>query len=72
VVFVTHNIQEAIMLADSITVLSDRPFRLVGDEITVTLPRPRSPEIRVTPDFISIMTNIRSRLDDGAGNGGRI
>lgn len=69
VVFVTHNIQEAIMLADSITVLSDRPFRQVGDDLSVPLPRPRRSEMRMSAEFGAIMAEIRSRLDAGSGNG---
>lgn len=43
VLFVTHDIEEAILLSDRIVVLTERPAR-VRTEIAVTLPRPRSVE----------------------------
>ncbi|MDA4117874.1 MAG: ABC transporter ATP-binding protein [Thaumarchaeota archaeon] len=44
-VMVTHNVEEAVMMADRIIVLSPRPGRLVG-ELRVPLPRPRFEHLR--------------------------
>ena len=40
ILFVTHDITEAIVLADSVVVLSQRPTRVLAD-VTIDLPRPR-------------------------------
>jgi NitT/TauT family transport system ATP-binding protein len=60
VVLVTHNIEEAIMLADRVVVMSSNPGRIRG-EIRVTLSRPRernSSDFRAMADHIyTIMTN---------------
>jgi NitT/TauT family transport system ATP-binding protein len=50
IIFVTHNVDEAVYLSDRIMVLSKRPARLM-DAINVDIKRPRS---RVAPDFCRI------------------
>ena len=45
IVFVTHDIEEAVYLADRVVVLTARPAR-VREEVTIELPRPRSVEIK--------------------------
>jgi NitT/TauT family transport system ATP-binding protein len=40
IVFVTHDIDEAVYLSDRVLVLSDNPARIT-EELVVTLPRPR-------------------------------
>jgi NitT/TauT family transport system ATP-binding protein len=40
VVFVTHDVEEAVLLSDRVLVLSNRPARIEAD-ISIDLPRPR-------------------------------
>src|SRR5258708_20985286 len=55
VVFVTHDLEEAISLSDRVVVMSAGPAsRLIG-EFAIDLPRPRDvSEIRLTPRFVEI------------------
>lgn len=51
VVFVTHDVDEAIFLSDRIVVLSQRPGR-VKAELRVSLPRPRTRDLLTSPEFM--------------------
>lgn len=53
VVFVTHDIDEAIFLADRIIVMSASPGRILR-EITVDLPRPRAAEMTLDASFVAL------------------
>jgi NitT/TauT family transport system ATP-binding protein len=50
IVFVTHSIDEAVLLSDRVVVLTERPGR-VRTIVDIDLPRPRTPEVRVDPRF---------------------
>ena len=58
VIFVTHAIEEAILMADRIVVMSPGPGRIVADE-RVDLPRPRDP---TDPDFNKLRRHFASML----------
>src|SRR5579885_2892160 len=62
VLFVTHDLEEAIALADKVAVLSAGPARLKG-VYEVDLPRPRDvAEIRLNPEFNRLYTRIWADL----------
>lgn len=53
VVFVTHDIDEAIYLSDEIHIMGTRPGRIL-QSMPITLPRPRMRTIALTPEFVAI------------------
>ena len=57
VIFVTHNIEEAVFLADRVAVMSARPG-LINHIIEVPLSRPRFEEQRTSQDFIKIRQEV--------------
>jgi ABC-type nitrate/sulfonate/bicarbonate transport system ATPase subunit len=61
IVFVTHDVEEAIVLADRIAVLSPRPGRVVAD-LAVDLPRPRTIETRLAPAFTALKRAVWAAL----------
>ncbi|MFD2416669.1 ABC transporter ATP-binding protein [Amycolatopsis pigmentata] len=63
VVFVTHDLEEAIALADSVVVLTAGPAATVKARFTVDLPRPRVvQEIRFEPRFVDLYQRIWEAL----------
>lgn len=62
-ILVTHSIEEAILLADTIFVMTARPGRIAA-AITVDLPRPRSIATTRDPSFATLFDRIYALLRD--------
>lgn len=65
VIFVTHNIQEAVFLSDRICVLSPHPGRLSA-VVDVDLPRPRTLDMKDTPHFNELVAKVRNSFEGGS------
>lgn len=61
VVFITHNIQEAVFLSDRVFIMTPRPGRLVKD-LPVDLPRPRTFEVTKRSEFTDAVFEVRDQL----------
>ena len=59
--FITHDIDEAILLSDRIYLLSGSPGTITG-EIVIREPKPRPAEFNLTPEFLSYKRKILSML----------
>lgn len=65
VLFVTHNIQEAVFLSDRVCVLSPHPGRLSA-VVNIDLPRPRVLDMKETPEFNALMKKVRNSFEGGS------
>jgi NitT/TauT family transport system ATP-binding protein len=61
ILFVTHNIEEAVFLSDTVHVMSQGPGRIV-ESLDIDLPRPRTQAIRLTPEFLELRRHLREVL----------
>ena len=65
VLFVTHDIEEALFLSDRLLVMQVNPGRVALD-MRVPFPRPRDLEIRTTPEFQALRQELTAALDPEA------
>jgi NitT/TauT family transport system ATP-binding protein len=68
VLFVTHDVDEAVMLSDRVLVMSSRPGTVL-DAFAIDLPRPRQIFVKDTAEFIHFSSRIRRCLWEEAGDG---
>jgi NitT/TauT family transport system ATP-binding protein len=57
VVFITHDVDEAVFLANRVVVMAARPGRIF-DIIDVDLPYPRTEEMRLSPEFTALRNRV--------------
>ena len=62
---VTHSISEAVILSDTVYVMSPRPGRFV-ETVEIDLPRPRTLDMVTTPRVGALVDRIRGHLDKGS------
>ncbi len=64
IILVTHELREAVFLADTVHVMSSRPGRIIQTR-SVDLPRPRTLELTFEPDFIGLVQELRQHIGSG-------
>jgi NitT/TauT family transport system ATP-binding protein len=65
ILYITHNIQEAVFMADRVIVLSRRPGRVLA-EVTIALERPRTETMMGEPAFVHAVERIWGLIRDQA------
>ena len=67
VLFITHDLSEAVTMSDRVIVMSARPGRIVAD-VPISLPRPRSVRaLQKDPAFHELYAHVWSKLEEGLG-----
>jgi NitT/TauT family transport system ATP-binding protein len=61
VLFVTHDVAEAVFLSDRVLIMSPRPGR-IEQEVDIALPRPRTDATRSHPDYLALVDKILATL----------
>lgn len=61
VLFVTHSLSEAVLLADRVIVLSESPSRVIAD-VAIPFARPRTSSIRNQAEFAQLENSLRTML----------
>ena len=68
VLFVTHDVEEAVFLSDYVYVFTPRPAR-VRSGLRISLPRPRTRELTLAPEFLDLKQQLLAELGVGKVGG---
>ena len=68
IVFITHNITEAVFLSDRIFVMSARPGRLVKI-FDISFARPRSLDLLATKEVFDLVNEIKAEIEHAPSQG---
>ena len=63
VLFITHDIDESIFLSDRVYVMTARPG-CIKAEIPIPLPRPRTPDMAATPEYLALKHKLRNLISE--------
>ncbi|MCA3667576.1 MAG: ABC transporter ATP-binding protein, partial [Methylobacterium sp.] len=66
VILVTHDLREAVFLADRVFCMSARPGRIVAER-EVNMPRPRDLDVTFSPEFSDIVHELRGHIREARG-----
>ena len=64
VLFVTHDVEEALILSDEVYVMTPRPAQIAA-RLSIDYPRPRRSEIVTEPQFVADKARLLAALDKG-------
>ena len=59
--FITHDVDEAIILAQKVIIMSARPGR-IKEIVDITIPYPRTQETKMSPEFLELKNHIWSQV----------
>ena len=63
VLFITHDLEEAVFLSDEILIMGTSPGRII-DRVTVDFPRPRNRNLRQSPEFSEYVSLLWDELEE--------
>ena len=64
ILFITHDIQEAVFLADRVCVMSPRPGKIIAT-FNINSPKPRTQELKRTLQFTETVWQVQNALNEG-------